>query len=224
MRVLLRHRHLAEWIPVIELGRGNQRKMRANERDEKDPRLVTVARRLFAQPDLRPRGDLAVVRGVWSFAGPGELGDLPRQGPLGEILAHQPHEIALALDDVHRDDLFGKAVVVLRMAAEVKLADRNHAMAAITQAMMPARNRAVVGVSIVPEAYLVHVFAGRKRRARRHAHRAGGVGRAEQCAPCRQGVDVRRSDDRMPTRPHDFGVVLIGHDEEEVGRFHASPW
>ena len=86
---------------------------------------------------------------------------------------------------------------------------------------MPARHRAVVGVGIVPEADLVHVFPGGERGARRHAHRAGGVRRAEHRAARRERVEVRRLHDRMSRRAHDLRVVLVGHDDEKVGGFHC---
>src|SRR2546422_10122480 len=47
--VLLGQRHLAKRVAIIELGRGDQREVRADERDEKHPGLVAVARRLRSE-------------------------------------------------------------------------------------------------------------------------------------------------------------------------------
>jgi hypothetical protein len=62
------------------------------------------------------------------------------------------------VDDVHGDDLFGKAVVVLG-GAIMQLADRHYTMAGRARPVMPAFHRSVVGIGVVPKADLMHVTA-----------------------------------------------------------------
>src|SRR6266849_1940646 len=104
--------------------------------------------------------------------------------------------------------------------AEMQLADRYHAVAALAQQVMPGGHRAVVGVGIVPEADLVDVLADGEARARRNAYRAGGIRVGEYRAARSERVKARRMDDRMPSVPGDFRVVFIGHDDQEIQCAH----
>jgi len=196
--------------------------MRAHERDEQHPRAIAVLRRLFAQPDLRPGADVTVVGGVRGFAWAGKLRDFPRQAALRQIVADQSHEIALALDDLHGNLHFAEAVVVAVLPAEVELADRGHVMPVVPQPMVPARDGAFIRVGIVPVADLVHILADCEGGARRHAYRRGGVGAGEHRAGCSQRVHVRRFHDRVAGASHDLRVVLVGHDDQQIGRLHPS--
>jgi hypothetical protein len=119
---------------------------------------------------------------------------------------------------VHRHDLLREAVVVAGLAAEVQLADRDDAMPRVAQPVMPARDRAVVAVGVVPVADLVVVAADRERGARRHADRAGRVRRGEARAARGERVEVRRGDERMARGAEELRVVLVGHQDEQVGR------
>src|SRR3546814_3723891 len=96
--------------------------MRTDEGDEQRPRPIAMLGRLLAQPDLRTRRDLPIVEGVGRLSRPRHLGDLPRSAAHRQVLAHQAHQVALAVDDVHRDLRLGEADIVLRIA-EVQLAD-----------------------------------------------------------------------------------------------------
>ena len=196
--------------------------MRAHEGDEQHPRLGFVFGRLLAQPDLSARGDLAVVGGVHALAGTGHLGHLVGAAALGHVfVSHQAQEIAHAVEDVHADLLVGEAVVVV-LAAEVQLADRDDLVAALPQQMMPARDRAVVGDGVVPGADLMHVLAGGECRARGHAHRAGRIGVREQRAACREPVEVGRAHDVVAVAAEHALVVLIRHDDQQVFCVHPA--
>src|SRR5687768_14082319 len=70
----LRHRDALEGVAVVPVRRRGEREMRGDERDEEYPGLVAVLARLLAQPDLRARGDLAVIPRVLRLAGAGERG------------------------------------------------------------------------------------------------------------------------------------------------------
>ena len=195
--------------------------MRRDERHEQHPRPIAPFRRFLVQPDLRARGDLAVVDRIRGFAGPRLARHLVAALARRNALADQPLDVADAVDDVHRHDLFGKAVVVALAAAKVQLADRDHAMAGVAQRVVPARDRAVVAVGVVPVADLVHVAPDREARAGRHADRARGVRRREARAARRQRVEIGRGDERMAGGSEKFRVVLVGHQHEEVGGRHG---
>ena len=216
-RVLLRHRQVHSRVAIEPLGRRDQRKVRRHERNEQHPRLAVVARRFLVQPDLRARRDVAVVDRVGRLARSGVLRHLLAALAHRDVVAHQPLHVAEALDDVHRHDLLGEAVVVARASAKMQLADRHDAMTRPAQRVMPARYRAVVGVAVVPEADLVHITPGRERGPRRHADRTGRVRLRESRAARRERVEVRRGDVRMAARAEELRVVLVGHQHEHVG-------
>src|SRR5262249_44460261 len=208
-------------VVVVEmLGRCRQRIMRGDERDEQHPRLVAIFRRLLVQPDLRAGGDLAIVLRVGRLAGAGHARHLVGGAAHRQVIADEPEQIAFALDHVHRHDRFGEAAVVL-VGAEVELADRDHAMPGVAQAVMPARDRAVVGVGVVPEADLVDVVAGGEGGARRDADRGGGPAGGETGAGLRQPVEVGRAHERVAVAAHAAAAVLIRHDDQQVLRSHA---
>jgi hypothetical protein len=102
----------------------------------------------------------------------------------------------------------------------MQLADRHHAVASVPQAVVPARNLAVVRIGVVPVADLVDVLAGGEGGARRHADRAGGVRVGEAQAARRQAVEVRRVHHPVSRAAHPARVVLVGHDDEQVCGFH----
>ena len=224
LRVLLGHRQVLLPIAVEPLRRRGERKMRAHERHEQHPRAVTPLRRLLVQPDLRARRDVAVVHGVGRLAGAGAPGHLVAALALRDVLADQALDVADAVDDVHRHDLFGEAVVVARTAAEMQLADRDDAMPGVAQRVVPARDRAFVAVGVVPVADVVHVAADGERRPRRHADRARRVRRREARAARGKRVEVGRGDERMAGGPEKFRIVLVGHEHEQVGGAHAGKY
>ena len=224
LRVQLGHRQVLLPVTVEPLRRRGEREMRAHERDEQHPRAVAPLRRLLVQPDLRARRDVAVVHRVRRLAGAGAPGHLVAALALGNVLADQALDVADAVDDVHRHDLFGEAVVVARTAAEMQLADRDDAMPGVAQRVMPARDRAFVTVGVVPVADVVHVAADGERRPRRHADRARRVRRREACSPRGQCVEVRRRDERMAGSPEELRIVLVGHQHEQVGGAHAGKY
>ena len=196
--------------------------MRGRERHEQHPRSVAPLRRLLVQPDLRARRDVAVVHRVGRLTGAGAPGHLVAALALRDVLADQALHVADAVDDVHRHDLFGEAVVVARTAAEMQLADRDDAMPGVAQCVVPARDRAFVAVGVVPVADVVHVAADGECRPRRHADRAGRVRCREARAAGGKRVEVGRGDERMAGGPEKLRIVLVGHEHEHVGGAHAE--
>src|SRR5690606_28210680 len=126
-------------------------------------------------PDLGAGADFAVVEGIGTFARTGHGGHFLGAAAPRQVLAHQAHEIALALDDVHGDLFFGEAVVLVGQP-EMQLADGHNLVPAFTQHMVPAGYGAIVGIRVVPEADLVDVLAAGKARARGDTDRTGGIG------------------------------------------------
>src|SRR5262249_50870925 len=92
---------------------------------------------------------------------------------------------------MHPDLLVGEAIVVV-LAAEVQLADRDHMVAALPQQVMPAWYAPVVGHGVVPRADLVHVFSCGECGARGDAYGARRVRILEESAVHRQPVEVGR--------------------------------
>ena len=181
-------------VPIEVLGRRGQRKVRGHERHEEHPGLVAVLRRLLVKPNLSLGRDVAVVAGVDGLAGSGHARHLPGALAYGEGIAHQAHEVALAVDDVHGDALDVETVVV-RGGAEVELADGLHPVPAFAEVVVPRRRGALVGVGVVPVADLVGVLAGREGGAGRDADRVAAVRvreaqprvpRARRCWACAQ--------------------------------------
>ena len=111
--------------------------------------------------------------------------------------------------------------MVLTGEAEMQLADRDHRMVEVAQLVVPAWNGAVVGVGVVPVTHLVDVLADRERGARRNAHRAGAIGRAEARATSGQPVEMGSLDERMSVAAQGFRAVLVGHDDEQIAGWNV---
>ena len=229
-RIQLRQRQVAVVVAVEILRRRGQREVRADQRDEQYPRLAwlccLLARelllqlrdRLFAQPDLGARGDFTIVESVLALTGAGQSRHLIGAAAHRQIAAHQAHQVALAFEDVHRNDFFRKTVV-FAVETEVQFAHRHHRMPALAQLVVPTRHCAVIGVGIVPVAHLVDVLADRERRACRNADRAGAIGGAEAGAACGEAIQIRRFDERMSVAAERLRAVLVGHDDQEILRW-----
>ena len=127
-RVELGQRQVLLPVAIEPVRRRGQRKVRQHERHEQHPRPVAPLRRFLVQPDLRARRDVAIVDGVRRFAGPRALRHLVAALARGDVLADEALDVADAVDDVHRHDLLGEAVIVARQAAKMELADRHDAM------------------------------------------------------------------------------------------------
>ena len=173
--VQLGHRQVLVEIPVVMLGRRGERKVRSDERHEQHPRLVVITNGRLPQPDLRPGRDLSVIEGVLALARPRVMRHLVRTLTHRQLAAYQPHQVALALDDVHRDDFLAEAVVFVGLV-EMQFADGDDLVIEVPQPVVPARHPPVVRVGVVPVAYFMDVPAHGKGRASGDAHGAGAVG------------------------------------------------
>ncbi len=202
------------------LRRRRQRVVRRHERDKQYPRLGPIFWRLLMQPDLRARRDLAVILGVGRFAGPGHARHLVGRAAHRQVVADKAHQIALAADDLHRNDRFRKSAVIL-IRAKVKLADRHDLVARIAQAVMPARYRAVIRIGVVPISDLMNVLAGGKGSPRGDAdrRRRPAIGKAGSAR--RQRVEVGRAHQSVPVTTHQGAAVLVRHQDQQVFWLHC---
>ena len=221
LRILLRPGQVvALVVPIEVLGRRGQRKVRGHERHEEHPGPLAMFRRLLVQPDLGFGRDVPIVARVDGLARPGHTRHLPGSLANGKVVADQTHEVALALDDVHRDPLHVEAVVVSG-GTEVKLADGFHPMSALAEVVVPGGRRALVGIGVVPVTDLVRVLAGCEGGAGRYADRVAAV-RAGEPHPARgEPVDVGSVRQCAAMAAERLGAVLVGHDHEQVSGFHA---
>jgi hypothetical protein len=221
-RIELRQRQMRIVVIAVEmLGRSGQRVMRRHERDEQNPRFAAAFLALLVQPDLRARGDVAVVERVRRLARSAESGHLVSGASHRQIVANEAEKIAFAFDDVHRHDRLREAAILV-LRAEMQFSDRDDAMAGVTQVMMPARDRAVIRIGIVPKSDLMNVLAGRERGARRDAHGRRRPTGCETRSPRRQPVEIRRMHERMAVAAHHVAAVLIRHDDQQVLRLHIA--
>ncbi len=214
-----RQRHGARGVGVEQRLRHGERRMRAHVRDEERPRPVALRRAALQPVDREPR-DLAVVLLVVALA---RVRLLEVETPLAGVHrllvrpAEQHAHAALAVQDVHRRELFAEAVVVVARA-EVELADRHHVGARVAEPMHPAPAPAVVHDRVVPVTGLEREAAGRDRRARRAAERARGVRVRPARAGGRDAVDRRRADDRIAVAAGRAAGVIVREEEEPVRR------
>jgi hypothetical protein len=172
----------------------------------------------LAQPDLRGRGDLPVVQRVAALAG-ARRGDEVLAGGADVVgVAHEVRHVADAPGDVHRQQAFGEAVIIVGVAAIVELSDAGDVVAALAQSVGPASDAPVIGDRVVPRAVTVHREAGRKAGSRRDADRRRRVGGGEAAAPRGERVERRCANNRVPGVPGNLAVVLVRHDDEQVLR------
>src|SRR5262245_41008871 len=99
-------------------------------------------------------------------------------------------------------------------------------MAGLTEAVVPTRNGAVVGVSVVPKADLVDVLASCERCSCRNADRRWRPTPGKAGPARRESIEVRCLHDRMAVATQHPAAVLIGHDDEQVlsSRSTLSNW
>ena len=86
------------------------------------------------------------------------------------MIAQKSFDPAFAVADIHRQDFFLKAVVVVT-AAIVQFADRIDPMTLAHQLMTPTDGLTLIGLGVGPAAVLVHVLSGGKGRPCRHTDR-----------------------------------------------------
>ena len=192
-------------------------RMGAHEGQEQHPRLGRAG--MAAQPLDGVGGVAFVVGQIGGVAGAG--GQHTAAGVAARrVVAHAAEQVAEPVHHVQRLDLVAEAVVV-GAAAKVQLADRVDGEPCAAQVMAPARHAAVVGDAVVPEADLVHIAAGGQRGALGHADRAVGVSGVEAGAAPRQCIEMRRDAGAAIAAQPGTGV-LIGQDEQQIGRSHAA--
>ena len=110
-------------------------------------------------------------------------------------------------------------MVIAGLTPEMQFANGRRSVAGLAQRVVPTRHAAVIGVGVVPKTDLMHIAAGGKGGAGRHANGAAGIGLAETGAPTGQTVQVRGLDERMAGTAQELGVVLVGHQHQDIERF-----
>src|SRR5689334_14890786 len=212
--------HLRLRVQVVPFRSGDQRKMRAHQRHEQDPRLLVVRPRPRGQPTLGGRSDAIVIALVAGIAAAG----VPRQ-PQGGLarwrrLAQHADRVTDAIDDMQRHVFLAEAIVVLG-AAKMQFADRLDPVARGFEAVRPGWHAAVIGNGVIPKADLVHVAAGLEAGPRGHAGRRIAVGVREADAAPRQPVEIGGADHVMAVAAEHAFAVLVRHDEEEISGGHG---
>ena len=133
-----------------------QREVRTDERYEQHPRLVGVLRGLLLHPAAGFGRNRPIVFGVRRLAAARLFRQQPRVRAGWWRPPHQADGVTDAIEHVHGQQFFIETVWVVAIPI-VQLADRRHPVPVRHQAMAPARHPAVVGMTIVPVAALMHV-------------------------------------------------------------------
>lgn len=221
-----RQRHPLRRIEIVEPFRDRERRMRAGVGHEQHPGFVLL-RPFPVQPVDGMLRDIAVVVLIVRLADAGAAVHLARAGTRRHAVfgrAQEADQRPLPLHDMHRDDLFGEAVIILA-GAEMQLADRRHRRAAVAHPVMPGRIAPVIGERVVPIAGLMRVAPGRQRRPRRAAQRAAAIGVVEAHAALRDAVENRCLHDRVSVGADEIARVVVGQEEDQVrgfGHFKTS--
>ena len=126
--IKVRPRHLVLGIKVVPAGAGDQREVRAHERDEQHPRLCLLAFGAFRQPILGGERDPVVVALIGRIAAAGVGGKAQSRAARRWWIAQHADRIADPVHHMQRHVLLAEAIVILG-AAEVQFADGLHAMA-----------------------------------------------------------------------------------------------
>src|SRR5262249_47105032 len=224
-----RQRQLVLVIEAEVRVRDDERKVRRHEADEEHPWLsATGGRGFLTEPPPCRLGDRSIVAHVLAFAC-ARLDDVPETlRAWRHVTAQKPIEVASPVHDVERHPLVRESARVVH-APIVQLSDRCHVVALRGQSMPPARRLgANVGCRVVPRVDRVGPAAGREASTRGHADGRLAVCAREARTPCYQCVEVRRSHDPVAVAAEDAACVLVGQDDENVGRLERSqrppPW
>src|SRR5262249_41383919 len=224
-----RQRQLVLVIEAEVRVRDDERKVRRHEADEEHPWLLATGGRGFlTEPPPCRLGDRSVLAHVLAFAR-ARLDDVPETlRAWRHVTAQKAIEVASSVHDVERHPLVWESARVVH-APIVQLSDRCHVVALRRQSMPPARRLgANVGCRVVPRVDRVGPAAGREASTRGHADGSLAVRAREARTPCCQCVEGRRSHDPVAVAAEDAACVLVGQDDENVGRLERSqrtpPW
>ena len=143
---LRRQRDVVDRVAVVELRRGDVRRVRKHESDLEHPRRSIV--RVIVQPRARAISIVVIVAEVGRVAGPRLLYSAALV-PAGSIVANAAQNVTYAIDHVQRLDLVPKAVIAA-LPLEVELPDRVDEATVLAQLVMPAAYPTVVRNAVVP--------------------------------------------------------------------------
>ena len=218
-------RQIGGVVELVELLGRHKGRVGGDEMDRQGP--GRDARDGFLpQPSLSRRDDAFVVAAVGRQVSGAELRrpDVPKAPIAGlRILeAQRAHQVADAVGDLHGFHEAAEAVVV-RIVAEVHLADADGLVAGATKPLHPAVADSVVGDRGIPVAAFVREAARGDGRAGGNAERARTIGGLEEQAPLCQGVEVRRLDPGIAQGPEQIRRMAFTEQEQEVWRLFRHP-
>ena len=204
---------------LVMLG-GGKWEVGQGEGHEQAPGFV-VRWRLGVEPTDGFGGDGGVVADVLGVRGASVV-------DMAELVARDRHvgakaavDVPYPVHDVHGDALVGKADVVGGVAV-VELADGGDGVAVLCEPMTPAGGAiAGVGRGVIPGAYLVDVTTGGEAGAGGDADGGVAVGSGERGAGRGQVVQIWGLRQRVSSTAQHAGVVLVGHENQEVLGFHG---
>ena len=225
MQVVVGRRKVREDDPVAvgsEVVRGrNERTMRGDIADGKQKRSVVSVATSLAEPTRGCTGDRLVV-GMVSRA-PRPALDHSRQAHARRIDEVAEHSLQFpAGSRIHRlghlayDPL--AITVPLVRPPEVHAARKDGVVSGSEERVRERRDVAAELAFVVPETQFVGMAAGHERHAARGAQWVGAVCVAEARSSCSETVQIRGVGNAISGEPHDPRVVLVAHDQQDVGR------
>ena len=205
-----------------EVVRGrNERAMRGDIADGKQEWPVVFAATALAQPAGGRTRDRLVV-GVISRT-PGTALDHSRQAHARRIDEVAEHSLQFpAGSRIHRlghlaYDPLAIPVPLVR-PPEVHAARKDGVVSGSEERVRERRDVAAELAFVVPETQFVGMAAGHERHAARGAQWVGAVCVAEARSSCSETVQIRGVGNAISGEPHDPRVVLVAHDQQDVGR------
>ena len=225
MQVFIRRRQVRRRDPVavgLEVfRRRNERTVRGGVTDGKQERSVVFAAAPIAEPPGRGTGDRLVI-GVISRAARPALDD-SRQAHAGRIdeVAKNPVQLP-AGREIRRlgnlaDEPFGIAVPLIG-PHEVHASRKDGVVSCREKRVRKRRDIAAEVAFVVPQTQFVGMAAGHERHAARAAQRVGAVRVGKARTFCSEAVQIRGFGSPVSGTGHDPRVMLIAHDEQNVGR------
>ena len=225
MQVFIRRRQVRRRDPVAVgsevFRRRNERTVRGGVTDGKQEWFVVFAAAPMAEPPGGRTGDRLVIGVISRLARPAL--DHSRQAHAGRIdeVAEDPPQSQAGsrirrLGHLAYDPL--AIPVPLVRSPEVHAARKDGVVSGREERVRKRRDVAAELAFVVPETQFVGMAAGHERHAARGAQWVGAVCVAEARSSCSETVQIRGMGNAISGAPHDARVVLVAHDQQNVGR------